>query len=339
MVRTVVHISAQAGPVETEIRDVPLEVLRLDPDNVRFRQIPSALSDAESEEAIWAEPETKDLFRSIVSAGGLQERPFVTSDYVVKEGNRRVVCLRKARELMRRGNLGERLPDDAFDTVQVEVFDEGITPDELDVALAVWHVTGKKEWRAINQANHIYRLHSERGYTYDQLRESIGMGKAKLIRMCKAYEATTNYLKTFDDTDIRKYSFFDELYKSTKLRRMLDGGELILKQFNQWVYEGKFDDSGAKDARRLPEVLNDHDARAAFEKPGGGIVAAVFELQKKNPALGSRTFKAVEDALRALREMPRHEYESIARYPRKLQMLEELRHELETIFRHTQDRS
>jgi len=339
MVRTVVHISAEAGPVETEIRDVPLDLLRLDPDNVRFRHVSATMSDAEIEEAIWAERDTKDLFRSIVSAGGLQERPFVTSDYVVKEGNRRVVCLRKARDLLREENLDQRVPDGAFDTVQVEVFKEEITPDELDIALAVWHVTGKKEWRAINQANHIYRLHHERGYTYDQLRESIGMGKAKLIRMCKAYEATTKYLNTFEDTDIKKYSFFDELYKSTKIRRLLDRGELTLKQFNQWVYEGKFDDTGAKDIRKLPDVLDDPDARAAFEKPGGGILVAVFELQKKNPALGSRTFKAVEDALRALHDMPRHEYESIPRYPRKVEMLEELRHELETIFRHIEDRS
>ena len=324
-----ISIDKERGPRETRQETMPLEKIRLDPENVRFRHVNQILSDAEIEARIWEEDDTRDLYRSIVASGGLSERPYVMPDGVVKEGNRRVACLRKARALQMEGKLDGALPDDAFDPVEVEVFDEGISPEELDIWLARIHVTGKKEWDALNQADHLWRLHNERGLSYERIRDLLGMGKAEVIRKVDSYMATKEYLRETNDSDIRKYSFFDELYKKRPLRRLFDGDPVFREDIFRWILEGKFDVTGAKDMRDLISVLNDKDAKAAFQERG--MRAAMFELQKNNPALGSPTFRAITSALDALKLMPREEVRALAEKSRHLELLQDLRSELDGV--------
>ena len=322
-------IDKERGPRNTRQKTLPLEKLRLDPQNVRFRHVNEVLSDPEIEARIWAEDDTRDLYRSIVASGGLSERPFVMSDGVVKEGNRRLVCLRKARAVQREGKLDGALADDAFDPVGVEMFEEGISPEELDIWLARIHVTGKKEWDALNQADHLWRLHSERGFSYERIRDLLGMGKAEVIRKVEAYKATKEYLRETQDGDIKKYSFFEELYKKRPLRQLFEGDPRFRGDIFQWILEGKFDVTGAKDMRDLMPVLNDGDAKAAFKERG--MRAAQFELQKKNPALGSATFRAVGGALDALKLMSREELRGLASKPNQVELLQKLRRELDGV--------
>ena len=95
------------GEIKVEIREVPIDDLKLDPNNVRFKHIDRLLTDAKIEEIIWEEQDTRDLMKSIRVSGGLMERPVVSSDYVVKEGNRRVVCLRRLKNLAHEGKVPE----------------------------------------------------------------------------------------------------------------------------------------------------------------------------------------------------------------------------------------
>ena len=334
MARTKIHLIAERGARPTETREVPLGELRLDPGNVRFKHYRRLLTDAEMEKVIWAEPDTKKLLGAILRSGGLSERPYVSADLVVLEGNRRLVCLRKAKEMQIRGKIDPSIPPDAFDTVEVEVFLDGVMPVELAVARARWHVSGKKEWDAINQANHLYEMHHEMGLSYDSMRDLLGRGKAWIVQKVKAYEAMTKYMETTNDTDIKKYSFFEELRKNGRARRWVEQDPANLHQFFQWVKEGKFNLTGAKDVRQLMDVLDDPDARRVFEAEDGDMVKAVFELQAKNPAINSRTFAAIERAIRALRRMPREEYEAIPENEAQVTMLKELQKEISDAFDH-----
>ncbi|MGH2567619.1 MAG: hypothetical protein ACRDGA_04720, partial [Bacteroidota bacterium] len=105
-----------------------------------------------------------------------------------------------------------------------------------------------------------------------------------------------------------------------------------LKRFYGWVKSGKFNVAGARDVRRLPEILNDEEALAAFDGKNGNLEKALFELQKKNPAISSWTFKTIEDAINALRAMPRQEYEAIPEKDAEVRMLKTLHKEIEDIF-------
>src|SRR5690242_3913577 len=133
-----IHLDGRKGNKISE-QEWLVEKLRLDPQNVRFKHLEKLMSDFQIEDYIWQESDTKDLFRAIVASGGLSEKPFITAEGVVKEGNRRLVCLRKAREAARGKKLDGVAPD-AFDKVTVEVFEEGINPAQMDLWLARVHV-------------------------------------------------------------------------------------------------------------------------------------------------------------------------------------------------------
>ena len=332
MGKNLIFVDAERGPRPIRQEEVPIDKLRLDPDNVRFRHLNKVMTEKEIEEHIWSEPESKTLFKQITASGGLSEPPYVTPDYLVKEGNRRIVCLRKANDLQKNGQLDGKLAKDAFETVQVNVFENGISPEEMDVLLARWHVTGKKEWDALNQANHIWKMYHERGVSFERIRDLVGMSKGQVIQKCKAYEYTIDYMKTAGDDDIKKFSFFEEMYKKKDLRDWVERNPANLKRFNGWVKDGKFSVSGSRDVRRLPEILNDEQALAAFDGKNGSLEKALFELQKKNPAISSYTFKRIEDAIHALGAMPRQEYESIPEKEAEVRMLKTLHKEIEKIF-------
>src|SRR5437870_4290451 len=76
------YIMRDRAAIPVVTKTLPLSMLHLDPDNVRFRHLKSTLSDREAEEYIWAESETKQLFNSIISSGGLNEAPYVTPEGV-----------------------------------------------------------------------------------------------------------------------------------------------------------------------------------------------------------------------------------------------------------------
>src|SRR4051812_19711271 len=93
-----IHLDAAAGPREADTQDVPVSELRLDPENVRFFHIKDRLlTDSEMDELIWKEPASKALLRSILASGGLSNPPIITKGKTTKEGNRRLVALRRAR--------------------------------------------------------------------------------------------------------------------------------------------------------------------------------------------------------------------------------------------------
>jgi hypothetical protein len=323
-----IHIDKTKKPLTVTEKEWAVDKLRLDPENVRFRHVDHVMSDPEIEEAIWTEPDTKDLYRAIVASGGLSEMPFVTSDGVVKEGNRRLVCLRKAKAALKEKKI-EGLPPGTFDKVTVQEFDGGANAAQLDIWLARVHVSGKKMWDAINQADHLYSLYNTRGYSYDDIRELLGMGKGEVIRKIKAYHAAKDYLKRYGEKDISKYSFFEELYKKRDLAQMFDGDPAFRDKVFDWIEKNRFDFTGAKDMRLLGDVLNDRDAKRAFEEKG--MKAAQFEMQKKNPALGNPMFRSVKAALDAVGAMPRDVLKELKNNPQQVKLLAELRDELEQI--------
>src|SRR5438874_921974 len=102
----VIELSVAEGrKIKATSRRLPLTALKLDPANVRLKHVPVVLSDEQMEEKIWSEPDTRDLFREILHSRGLSEPVLVNSGHVVKEGNRRLVCLRKLSEQARAGML------------------------------------------------------------------------------------------------------------------------------------------------------------------------------------------------------------------------------------------
>ncbi len=312
---------------ETKPEEVELSKLKLDLSNVRFQHLPKKLDDKEMDKLIWEEKSTRELYDQIKSAGGLYEEPIIDSDYIVLEGNRRVVCLRRLQSEAH----AEKLPNlgkNVFDIIKCRVIPKHITDLDKHLLLATIHVKGKKDWPAFNKAKQIYDLYNSYKIPYDSLVKYLGMGKATIIRMVNSYEQTYKYGRTYpNETNwYQNYSYFEELFKRidlrefTKLQRNID-------RFAEWVHKGKFKDS--TDVRALGQILADGDATKAFETYGFAKAFAI--IQDKNPTLKSKEFKQIQKTIKLISSFSRKELVKTINDPHRKAMIRKLKEELDAL--------
>lgn len=314
--------------LDAELRYVPLDELKLDPKNVRFKHFQRSLSDEEMQDEIWSDPDTRNLYRELLYSHGLQNPPLVDSNYVVKEGNRRVVCLRKLKEDIQSGKVD--IPLKEIDPVQCIVLPEYTTDIDVAIYLTREHVTGKKEWAALDKASHIYDLYNLNRLSFDQIREAVSMSKATAMKMEAAYKKTLEYhTKHPDDKGwLGRYSYFYELYKKRQLKEWIEN-EDNMDLFMDWVHNGKIE--RGEQVRELPRIINEPDAYQALVD--GDTRDAMDVLSKKDPAVGSTTFKLLSKTLKVIQDFPRSELLDSVRSKQKLQFLEKLHLELEDLIR------
>lgn len=314
--------------LDAELRYVPLDQLKLDPKNVRFKHFQKQLSDKKMQDEIWSDPDTRNLYREILYSQGLQNPPLVDSNSIVKEGNRRVVCLRKLKGDIQSEKIG--IPLKKIDPVQCIVLPENTTDIDVAIYLTREHVTGKKEWAALDKASHIYDLYNVNRLSFDQIREAVSMSKATAMKMEAAYKKTLEYHMKYPDDKgwLGRYSYFYELYKKKQLKEWREN-EDNMELFMGWIHDGKID--RGEQVRELPRIINDPDAYQALVD--SDIREAMDVLSKKDPAVGSATFKLLSKSLKVIRDFPRSELLDSVKNKQKLQFLERLHSELEDLIR------
>jgi len=321
-------------PRECSIERRPLDSLYLDLDNVRFKHEKKPMSDKEMEDIIWNEDDTRQLYNAVRQAGGLTNPLVILEDGKVKEGNRRLVVLRKIKPEIKSGKKTKWDTNlESIENVPCVVLPSGLTKLETDIYLGREHVTGKKEWKAINRGWYIFNLHDEDNRTFDDIRDDLGIPKGEVLKKYTAYKWTKEYLEKFPNKGkITDFSFFEELYKKKELRDMMNGENQNLKWTLEdvmgWVAEGRFDDAGSRDIRILPKILSNPEARDAFIKDGFGIKAAKLQLVLSDPSLSFNVLKQVKRTIIELRDMKISELELLLK-PQGKGLLMELKGEID----------
>lgn len=321
-------------PRECSVERRPLDSLRLDPNNVRFKHMNRSLSDKEMEDVIWNEEDTRQLYNSIRQAGGLTNPVVILEDGTVKEGARRNVVLRKIKSEIKAGKKTKwdtKLK--SIDNVPCIVLPEDITKLEMDIFLGREHVAGKKEWKAINRGWYIFNLHTEDNRTFDDIRDDLGIPKGEVVKKYTAFKWTKEFMEKYPkQAKISDFSFFEELYKKKELREMVNGESQDLKwtfdDVMKWIAEGRFDDAGSRDIRILPRILTNPEARDTFIKDGFGIKAAKLQLVLSDPSLSSDVLKQVKRTIVELRDMKISELELFLK-PQGNGLLMELKGEID----------
>jgi len=314
--------------IEAELRFVYLKDLKLDPKNVRFRHFLKELTEKEMEQILWDDPDSRALYREILYSNGLQNPPLVDSNYVVKEGNRRVVCLRKLKEDIASGKVS--IPLEKIDPVQCIVLPVGTSDIDIAIYLTREHVTGKKKWAALDKASHVYDLYNIHRLSFDQIRESISMSKNTTMIMEAAFKKTLEYHQKYpDDNDwLDRYSYFFELFKKKDLKAWAEK-EANLDKFMQWIHDGKF--KRGEQVRELRQVFQDEDAYQALQSADMDKASNI--LSNKDPTISSQSFKLVSKATQIIRDFPRSELVDTIRNKAKLDMLKTLRSELDQLIK------
>jgi DNA-binding MarR family transcriptional regulator len=306
--------------LQGEIVQIELAALRLDSNNVRFRDRKRALEDEELEEIIWSEATTKNLMREILASKGLSEMPIVDSRLTVREGNRRIVCLRRLAKQARERSLAGVEPDD-FDKLLVIVLQPDTDEKNIALYLARVHVGGKRQWMAVNKAAHVYELHTRDKMTFDAIWRFLSINPSTAERMINAYRDTLAFREKFPDEAswASKYSYFDEIYKRSELR------EWVKHQKNrdrlmEWIYLERIR-TGA-DIRKLPLILKEKYALKIMTKTN--VDKAYDYLARKDPSLADDFYRKINEVVKTIRRMEGKQLILASRDPNRQRLIRDL---------------
>lgn len=293
--------------IQVVLAEIDLSKLRLDRSNPRISfalraKNKSNPSQEELEELLWEDDDVKALKRSIQGAGGLVEAIIVNgADCTVLEGNCRTVSILK---------LAAEFPDDpTWKKVRARIVPSGITRDQISLLLGELHVGGKNHWSAFEQAAHFYDMHVTKGFKLERLAEMYRMSKSTASAKIRAYRLMVeNYMPQADATTspINKWSYFEEFFKVCK-PKLTEAGEELENRFVGWMLEDKFK-KGAE-VRYLKKILEDSDALNELEKNDAASAWAVVE--QDSPELGSKLFKSIVAATKALKSAPLTEVDAV----------------------------
>src|SRR5712692_10047316 len=241
---------------EIQIRQVYKNVddLHFDIKNPRLRHLGKIETEEDVDKLLWKEPSTRTLFREIEYTQGLSTPLVIDREGVVREGNRRLVCLKKLAAKIARGDSD--VPMFKINRVPCYVLPRETQENDIALYLALEHVTGKKEWRPVNQAAHVYDLHNVYDLSFSRISEIIGRSQSNIRAMEKAYSATLGYHELFpeDNTWMGKYSYFFEAYRHRQTTEWL-GIEGNLRRLAGWIHSGKV--SKGAEIRNLQLIIGD----------------------------------------------------------------------------------
>lgn len=282
------EITVDGKRIRVRNQDIALDAVRLDPLNPRIRHTfalegtSSADTEARVEERLWSDPDVHDLLQQVAVNRGLIERIIVRNDYTVVEGNCRTVVYRKLRERFPR--------DSAWQTIPARVLPDDITAKDIAILLGQMHVNGKNTWSPFEKAGHVYRLHKEFMLTQDEVATRLRISKSKVNQLVRAFEAMKlRYMPKYPGrASIRKFSYFEELFKNADLRDWAVDVQ-NLERFVGWVGQGRLEQGNQ--VRAVPAILKNGQALEEFEK--NGFAAAIKIVEAENPTLTSPLFKAM----------------------------------------------
>ena len=315
--------------VLADLMPISLSQLKLDPNNVRFKHIEEPMTDEEIAKYIWNENDTKSLLREIKFSEGLSEPPIVKkisdSEYLVIEGNRRTVCLNHWAEEIR-SRKEKNITMEKIDPVQCVVLPPDIDEASIALYLARQHVSGKKEWRALNQAAHVYDLINKYDYDWLDVSHAISMGKNTINLNLKAFQITLDYHKKYpEDQDwLNRFSHFLELYKRRTLKEWAENPKNIEK-FMEWVNNGKI--PMAIHVRKLDKILLENKSAYKALQKGATILEAeekIKDTEKDTTAsISENADNQLQEMFDFVRNFPRSKMQELAKNPEKLGNLED----------------
>lgn len=153
----------------------------------------------------------KQLRLSIEQNGGLIDPLMVVrrdGDYIVLEGNSRLAAYRllAAKDPVR------------WQKVRVCILPEEITDGDIFTLLGQYHLIGRKDWSAFEQAAYVYRQKEATGIATDILAKNVGLTESKVASYLKVY----SFMLEHDDLRPDRWSYYEEYLKNRGIHKYRD---------------------------------------------------------------------------------------------------------------------
>ena len=255
--------------MDCQLKEIEVDIIELDIDNPRISYaletygeninaaaIALALSNSSDSDSSGTTINT--LKDSIKASGGISN-PIVVNHhegkYTVIEGNTRVQIYR---DFKREGVKGN------WDKIPALVYEE-MDFDAITSIRIQSHMVGARPWNAYSKAKYLKSLSDEKNISTERIIDICGGKKQEIRALIQAYNDMEIYYhsKVDDqDFDVKEFSAFRELNESKKRIGALQANGYTKEDFGQWVIDGKI--GRAENVRRLPEVLNNPEAKKVF---------------------------------------------------------------------------
>jgi hypothetical protein len=318
--------------VEVSHEVVPLEDLRLDPQNPRVRlqlKVKGRKKAPTQEELLTLirnQPGYDRLQQQIRMEGGIYDPLIVRNDGQVVEGNTRLAVL----------TVLSRTPDGLkkWNSVPITRLPVGVSEKVIQLQMAGYHVGGKTKWRAAAKADQIYRLLNEEGATSDEVQAATGMGPTEVQKHIEAYEyllhevipeiANASAERTQEILE-SKFSHALVLMSTKKLEGVRqDKGKR--KALAKLIANNKI--QGAQ-VRQVHLLLDEPRVRAELQR--NGFVAAKEMRRKADPCADSKVLKDVAKLADTLGNLGRSDLELFADHSAARDALQSLVKAAETV--------
>lgn len=211
----------------------------------------------------------KDLISSFTTNGFLdidqiQVKP-VGDKLLVIEGNRRTATLKYLFNEFKQGNDVGKLKESDFKSVNlVEITDE--SPVQHLVSMGLHHISGKKRWNAVNEAQLINDLITKHGKSEEYICDALGISKVKLRRGLR----TLNLIQMYKESDYGDqfespmYTIFESVIASPDIRNWLGWDNITYKVNNPTNLERLF--NWVSETEEI-EIDTDGNERTSTQEP------------------------------------------------------------------------
>jgi hypothetical protein len=197
----------------TVTRDVPYRQLQFYVDNPRIYSFLRSDGQVPSQGDILTRLQglehVRELVQDIRANGGLIDPLIVRDgDFVVLEGNSRLAAYH---------HLAAEDPIH-FGQVRCTLLPADIDDRLIFALLAQYHVKGKKDWAPYEKAGFVYRRFKSQRVDLPIVAGEIGLTKDEARHLVAVYE----FMIEHDDANRDRWSYYDELLKSRKIKKARD---------------------------------------------------------------------------------------------------------------------
>jgi hypothetical protein len=326
-VETTIVRNIQGRSIRLTLIEIEPELVTLDVTNPRVGFSMKQLSAGERSDAactllLTSQEDTEGLKRSIILSGGVQEPIYLRHNYVVAEGNRRVVALRAVKE---------QAPDDPrFAKLPAWLIPNDTPESTIHDLLGEIHLGSVRGWAPYEKALQMRALVAS-GLVEEEIAERYRMTASEVRQQIRAAHQMDElyFPTTADPTNPEhrsKFSYFLEFEKNTRLNAICKVDPELPQRFAQWVRDGQIN-TGAK-VRRLPRILDSAEATRLLEIEGFDSAEAL--LAKHDPR-EHELYGALEDVSARLKQVSLKELSELAVSPARLAVLTGLRETIESV--------
>jgi hypothetical protein len=292
----------RADVIVVKDREIPVVAGKVDifelkyyDDNPRIFSIvtslPKPVTQSMIEEKLWEVDYVRELFQTIKRDGGLVEPILLRGDEVI-EGNCRLRCYRQLYQRAAEHEKGK------WREVPSRALPKETTDEEVASILGTLHIHGKQRWDPFETAGYIWSQTYKLNKTPEELAEVFTMTKAEVERSIDVYQL----MKDCKVIETKKFSYFDEYFKSATLVKLVKKDDSLEKRIVDWVMEGRI--PRAEDMRELGHILEDSKIAPKFRSGQLDFEEALQATNDRHPEHESTFYNRLEKAKKWLDKAP-----------------------------------